>query len=65
MLVGFDRAHEFIGHPDAVVRILEKDRGIGLAVNGAVVTRVDQRPGLGFLPGFAPDELDDIGMINV
>ena len=59
------RAHELVGHPHAVVRVLEEDRRVGRAGERAVVAGVDERPGLLLFLHLAVDELDDVGMIGV
>jgi len=48
-----------------VIGVLEEDRAVGLAVQGRVVARLDQRPGLAFLLRLALDELDDVGVVGV
>ena len=40
------RLHELVGDAHRVVRVLEEDRRVRLAGEGAVVAGVDQRPGL-------------------
>ena len=58
--------HELVGDADGVVGVLEEDGGVGLGVGaGAVVAGSDERVGLGFFLGFALDEVDDVGMVDV
>src|SRR5258708_35702594 len=60
------RAHKIVGHADGVVGVLEKDRTVGFGVGaGAVISHLDQRPGLGFFLGFALDKVNDVGMVDV
>ena len=41
--------HELVGHADRVVRVLEEDRGVGLAVERGVVAGLDEGPDLALL----------------
>ena len=59
------RAHELVGDPDAVVRVLEEHRGVGRSGQRPVVAGVDQRPGLAFLLGLAVDEGEDVGVVRI
>ena len=59
------RAHELVGDPDAVVRVLEEDRGVGGTGQRPVVAGIDQCPGLALLLGLAVDEGEDVGMVCV
>src|SRR5258708_28643726 len=59
-------AHKLVGHADGVVGVLEEDGAVGLGVGaGAVISHLDQRPGLGFFLGLAVDEVNDVGMVDV
>src|SRR5258708_228650 len=58
--------HKFVGHADGIVGVLEKDGAVSLGVGaGAVVSHLNQRPGLGFFLGFALDKVNDVGMVDV
>ena len=59
------RFHELVGHPHGVVGVLEEDRAVGVAVDGRIVTGVDQRVRLLLFFLFAVDELLDVGMVRV
>src|ERR1700719_5057324 len=48
-----------------MVGILEKDRAVGFAIDGAVVALSDEHVGFALLAHFAVDELDDIWMIDM
>jgi len=63
----FDGAHELVGDADGVVGVLEEDGGVGFGVGSgrAVVAFPHEGPGLGFFFGFALDEVDDVGMVDV
>ena len=65
VFVVFDRSHEGIADPHAVVRVLVLNGRVGLPVQRAVVARFDQGMGLLFLAGFAIDEIEDVRMIHV
>ncbi len=58
-------AHEFVGHADGIIGVLEEDRSVGRAVERRIVTGFDQRPRLLLLFHLALDEFDDIGMVGV
>ena len=64
-LIFHRRPHELIGHAHGVVGVLEKDRAVGLAVNGGIIAQADQRPGFALLARLAADELFDVGVVNV
>ena len=57
--------HEVIAHAHAVIGVLEGDGRVGLAIEGAVVARVDQGPGLAFFARLAGHEIQDVRMIGV
>ena len=57
--------HEFLGDPDGVVGVLEKDRAVSFAVDGRVITLLDEDVGLALFFVFWIDEFDDIGVIDV
>ncbi len=60
------RVHELIVDADGVVGVLEEDGREGFGVGaGAIVASGDEGVGLGFLFGFALDEVDDVGMVDV
>src|SRR5207237_9426337 len=61
----FDRRHEVVFDPDAVVGVLEEDRAVRRAVERRVIAAFDQRPGLALLIDLAVDELDDVRMVGV
>ena len=61
----FDQVHEFVGDADGMVRVLKRNRGVGLAVDRAVVAGCDQRVSLLFLVLLAVDELVDVLMVGV
>ena len=65
VLVAGDGLHELVGGADAVVGVLEKDGGVGLAVEGLVVAGVDEGVGFFLFLGLAPDELLDVGVFGV
>ena len=54
--------HEFIAHAHREVFVLIHDRAVGVAVVTAVVTLLDERPGLFLLLGLGLDEFLDVGM---
>src|ERR687888_25556 len=56
------RAHEFVGHADAVVGVLEEDGCIRRPGERTVVARINQCPRLLLFLDLAVDELDDVGM---
>ena len=65
-LAVFDHgAHEIVGRAHRIVGVLKEDRAVRGAVDGPVVTGLDQRPGFLLLLGLAPDELDDVGVVGV
>jgi hypothetical protein len=57
--------HEVVGHAHRVVGVLKEDRLVGLAVERAVVARVDERPRLLLFLGLAANELLDVRVIDV
>ena len=65
LAVLLDGAHELVGDPHRVVRVLVLDRLEALAVDRHVKAGVAQSLGLVLLLGLAPDELTDVGMIDV
>ncbi|CAB4623204.1 unannotated protein [freshwater metagenome] len=60
-----DRLHELVGDPDGVVGVLVLDRGDVGAIEIHVEAGVAQRTGLLLFTALAPDELFDVGMIDV
>ena len=62
--VFFDRAHEFVGDAHGVVRVLEKDGGVGFAVNRRIVALLDQDVRLALFLHLGFDELHDVRMIR-
>ena len=65
VLVVLDRAHEVVVEADRVVRVLVLDRVEALAVDRHVEAGVAQGSGLVLLLGLAPDELADVGVVDV
>ena len=65
VFVVFDRPHERIAHPNAVVGVLVLDGRIGLAVQGSVIARADERVRLLLLAGLAVDEVEDVRVIHI
>src|SRR5581483_3284866 len=64
--VADDGIHEVIGNAHGVVGVLEENGGVGVGVGmRAVVAHGDQGMRLGFLFGFAIDEVNDVGMVDV
>ncbi len=60
-----DCAHELIGDAHRVVGVLVLDRLEAVAVDRHVEAGVTQRLGLVLLLGLAPDELADVGVVDV
>ena len=60
-----DGLHEFVGDAHGVVGVLEEDRAVGFAIDGAVVALLDQHVGLALLARLAVDELHDVRMVDV
>ena len=65
VLVLLEGAHELVGDPHRVVRVLILDRRAVLAVEVHVEPGVAQGAGLPLLVGLAPDEVLDVGMVDV
>ena len=65
VLAGLDRLHELVGDPHRVVGVLVLDRGEALAVDRHVEAGVAQRLRLLLLVGLAPDEVLDVGVVDV
>ena len=65
VLVVLDGAHELVGDPHRVVGVLVLDREEALAVDRHVKAGIAQRGGLVLLPGLAPDEVTDVGVVDV
>ena len=65
VLVLLERPHELVGHPNRVVRVLVLDRVRVLAVEVHVEPGVAQRTRLVLLVGLAPDEVADVGVVDV
>ncbi len=65
LAVLLDRLHELVGDAHRVVRVLVLDRLEAVAVDRHVEARVAQRGGLVLLLGLAPDELADVGVVDV
>ncbi len=60
-----DGLHELVGDPDRVVGVLVLDRVAVGAVEVHVEAGVAQDAGLALLAGLAPDELLDVGVVDV
>ncbi len=58
--VPLHRAHEVVGHANAVVGVLEEDAAVGLAGEAGVIALLDEGPGLLLLERLAVDEVDDV-----
>ena len=59
-----DGTHEVVGHANAVIGVLEENRGVGRSGKRPVVAGVDQCPG--FLLFFRlVDEFDDVRMVGI
>ena len=65
VLVQLIRAHELVGHPHRVVRVLILDRIRVPAVEVHIESGVSQRSRLLFLVRLAPDEVADVGVVDV
>ncbi len=63
--VRLDRAHERVGHADAVVGVLEEDAAVGLAGEARVVALLDEGPGLLLLEHLRVDEVEDVRVVGV
>ena len=63
--VVYDGLHEVVGDANRVVGVLVLDRVAVLAVEIHVEPGVGQGPSLLLLTGLAPDELFDVGMVDV
>ena len=63
--VFFRRAHEVVRHAHGVVRVLEENRSVGVAVDSGVVTLFDEDLRLALFLHLAFDEFDDIRMIDI
>src|SRR2546429_3139939 len=57
--------HELVRDSDAVVGILEENGTVSLSIDRAVIACVDYSPGLLLFLRLRPDELFNIGMVNV
>ena len=57
--------HEVVRYPDRVVGVLVLDRGEALAVDRHVEAGVPEGTGLLLLVGLAPDEVLDVGVVDV
>ncbi len=57
--------HKLIRNSDTVVGILKKDGSISLAIERAVIPRIDQGPYLFLLLRLAVDKFDDVRMIYI
>src|SRR6266496_1611360 len=60
-----DCLHERIRDTNAVVCNLKEDAAVCLTVDGTVISRIDESPGLYLLLRLALDELRDIRVIDV
>ena len=56
------RVHELVAGADGEILVLVHDRAVGLAVVGAVVALLDERPRLPLLLLLGHDEFLDVGM---
>ena len=65
ILILLEGAHELVGDPDRVVGVLILDGRAVLAVEVHVEARVTQCSGLLLLVGLAPDEVLNVGVIDV
>src|SRR5439155_14485384 len=64
--VAEDGVHEVVRNTNGIVGVLEEYGRVGFGVGrGAVVTGWDQVVSFGVFFGFALDEIDDIGMVDV
>ena len=57
--------HEVVGDAYRMVRVLEKDGAVGIAVDRGIVAPLDEDVGFALFLHFAFDEFDDIRMIDV
>src|SRR5690625_2751776 len=64
-LAGLHRAHELVGHPHGVVRVLVLHGDDVFAAEVDVEARLAQRADLVFLAGLGFDELFDVGVVDV
>ena len=65
LLAALGALHELVRDAHRVVRVLVLDRGEVLEVEGHVEAGVAQRRCLLLLAGLAPDELDDVRVVDV
>src|SRR3954467_10868502 len=65
LLVALGGVHERVGRPHRVVRVLVLDRLEAVAVDRHVESRAREGLGLLLLPRLAPDELADVGRVDV
>ena len=65
VVVLLERLHELVGHADRVVRVLVLDRVGVAAVEVHVEPGVAERPRLLLLGRLAPDEVADVGVVDV
>src|SRR5579884_2800098 len=63
--VFLDGAHEFIADAHGVIRILEENRAVRIAINGAVVALLDQHVRFALFLHLAFNELDDVRVVDI
>ena len=64
--VAQDGVHEVVSYADGIVGVLEENGAVGFGVGRrSVVSERNQGVRFGFFFGFALDELNDIGMIDI
>ncbi len=59
------RFHELIRRAHGIIRVLEEDRAVSVAIERGIVTRFDQRVRLLLFLRFAPDKPLDIRVIDI